>query len=79
MEGYEEIRDVVEQLTGSGGGEGPALIDLIVSNEPVTETTRAMVGMDDAEDMIVVPYYDNVPRAYYRERGKADKNGLNGR
>lgn len=29
-----------------------------------------MVGQTDDKDVIVVPYYDNVPRPYYREKGE---------
>jgi hypothetical protein len=33
-----------------------------------------MVDMTEDEDTIVVPYYDNVPRPYYREKGRPDSN-----
>lgn len=31
---------------------------------------QGMVGQTDDKDVIVVPYYDNVPRPYYREKGE---------
>jgi hypothetical protein len=48
------------------------LINLIISTQPVTHTTKGMVGKPEAgaagaENVIIVPYYDNVPRAYYKE------------
>jgi len=49
----------------------PGLLNLIVDTEPVTATTKAMVGMPEPgkeENVIVVPYYDNIPRAHYNLR-----------
>lgn len=55
---------------GVGAGPGPGLLNAIVSREPVTSTTKAMVGkIEDKrreKDWIVVPYYDNVPRPFYK-------------
>ena len=39
------------------------------------------MGKTDDKDWIVVPYYDNVPRPYYREdleREKGKEKGQNG-
>jgi thiamine pyrophosphate-dependent acetolactate synthase large subunit-like protein len=63
------IADAVEQIIQSNG---PGLIDLRVSPYPNQDTTKAMVGMDDNPDVIVVPYYDNLPRPYYKGTKKAD-------
>lgn len=73
VEKIDHIPDAVKTLTD--GGHGPGLIDLIVSDRPITQVTRAMVNMTDNPDMIVVPYYDNIPRTYTREELKAEMNG----
>jgi thiamine pyrophosphate-dependent acetolactate synthase large subunit-like protein len=69
---YEKIGEAVRGL--SEVGKGPGLLNLIVSETPITGVTRSMVDMTEDEDMIVVPYYDNVPRPYYREKGRPDSN-----
>lgn len=50
--------------------KGPGLIDLRVSDKPYQDSTKAMVGASDDPDVIVVPYYDNLPRPYYKPVGK---------
>jgi len=52
--------------------EGPGLLNLIVSDKPYQDTTVAMVGCTDDPHVIVVPYYDNLPRPYYKQ---AKQNG----
>jgi thiamine pyrophosphate-dependent acetolactate synthase large subunit-like protein len=78
---YDEVGGTVKEITRE---KGPGLIDLIVSRNPITAVTRGMVGKTEDRDVVVVPYYDNVPRAYYREdiermvaeeRGKTVVNG----
>ncbi|KAF2705447.1 acetolactate synthase I/II/III large subunit [Pleomassaria siparia CBS 279.74] len=51
---------------------GPGLIDLRVSRHPYQDSTKAMVGQDDDPDVIVVPYYDNLPRPYYKGKKKVE-------
>lgn len=58
----EEIEPGVTELLGKNR---PACMDLRVSRKPVHPGTEAMVAMTDDPDMIVVPYYDNMSRAYY--------------
>lgn len=65
-----KVEGIVKEMMGGRGRAG--LINLIVSTQPVTNATKGMVGKPEAgsegaEDVIVVPYYDNVPRAYYKE------------
>ena len=48
--------------------EGPGLIDLRVSPHPYQDSTKAMVGATQDPDVIVVPYYDNLPRPYYKTK-----------
>lgn len=48
------------------------MIHLIVSTQPGTNDTKGMVGKPEAgsvgaEYVIVVPYHDNIPKAYYKE------------
>lgn len=57
------ISKAVEELVQTGG---PGLIDLRVSPTPFQDNTKAMVGATDDPDVIVVPYYDNLPRPYYK-------------
>ncbi|KAF2850596.1 hypothetical protein T440DRAFT_92132 [Plenodomus tracheiphilus IPT5] len=54
----EAIKTIVE--SGKSG-----LIDLRVSRKPAHDSTKAMVGDTKEEGMIVVPYYDNLPRLRY--------------
>lgn len=44
---------------------GPSCINLIVNRKPTHPITTMMVGLADSPDSVVVPYYDNIPRAYY--------------
>ncbi|QDS77935.1 hypothetical protein FKW77_001212 [Venturia effusa] len=65
-----KVEGIVREMMEGRGRAG--LINLIVSTQPVTNATKGMVGKpqagsEGAEDVIVVPYYDNVPRAYYKE------------
>ncbi|KAF2464452.1 acetolactate synthase I/II/III large subunit [Lindgomyces ingoldianus] len=48
--------------------DGPGLIDLRVSPYPFQDMTMGMVGATNDPDVIVVPYYDNLPRPYYKEK-----------
>lgn len=62
------MKEIVEAMNSSEKTAG--LINLLVSTKPVTNATKGMVGKPEngqGEDLIVVPYYDNVPRAYYNE------------
>lgn len=61
---YDQIKPTVEKLSKSGK---PGLINLIVSLQPTTPATASMVGMTEDKNVIVVPYYDNVPRAFYKD------------
>jgi thiamine pyrophosphate-dependent acetolactate synthase large subunit-like protein len=58
--------------------KGPGLIDLRVSRKPYHDMTKAMVGASDDPDVIVVPYYDNLPRPYYKGVAKAEESNSNG-
>lgn len=62
------VKKVIDAMSSSEKTAG--LINLLVSTKPVTNATKGMVGKPEkgqGDDVIVVPYYDNVPRAYYKE------------
>ena len=61
---HEQIAPKVEEFWKLSG---PSLMNLIVSRTPTTPATLSMVGATKDPDVIVVPYYDNVPRPYYKE------------
>lgn len=65
---YEEIELTVRELAQ----KTPALINMIVSVKPTTPATLSMVGATTDPNVIVVPYYDSVPRPYYKN---AQTNG----
>ena len=71
---FDKINPTVEKLSKSGK---PGLINLIVSTKPTTPATLSMVGMTEDKSVIVVPYYDNVPRPYYKtsEQANGKANG----
>lgn len=58
-----DIQSTVQKLTSSGG---PSLLNMIISDKPIHSDTKAMLNIDVGKDWIVVPYYDNVPRPYYK-------------
>lgn len=64
---FEAIGTAVNEVVQRGG---PGLIDLRVSPKPYQDSTMAMVGATTDPDVIVVPYYDNLPRPYYKSKGK---------
>ena len=69
----DKFDDVASTTKDLAGAKKASLINLIVSRQPVTNTTKSMVGKTDDKDVIVVPYYDNVPRPYYKEKGNEGK------
>lgn len=58
-----EVEAAVMELLNA---EGPACLELIVSNKPTHPGTIAMVGKTDDPNVVVVPYYANIPRAFYK-------------
>lgn len=67
---YNKILGVVNDLAG----KGPGLINLVVSVKPASPATVSMVGMVEDDSVIVVPYYDNVPRPFYKDGKQANGN-----
>ena len=68
---FDKIKPTVEKLAKSGK---PGLVNLIVSSQPTTPATMSMVGMTDDKSVIVIPYYDNVLRPFYKD-GSEQANG----
>ncbi|KAJ5819921.1 hypothetical protein N7474_005512 [Penicillium riverlandense] len=60
------ISDIRSTVTCFQAVNGPSCINLIVDRKPVHPVTTAMVGMTEDPDLIVVPYYDNIPRIRYK-------------
>ena len=70
-DGEEKVKKVMNGI-GAAVDEivhsaGPGLIDLRVSDKPAHDSTKSMVNPTDDPDVIVVPYYDNLPRPYYKK------------
>ncbi|KAF9890236.1 hypothetical protein FE257_006148 [Aspergillus nanangensis] len=63
VERLEDIAGAVQELQTA---PGPSCMDLIVSDKPIHPVTTLMVGQTEDPNMVVVPYYDNVPRALYK-------------
>lgn len=62
----DKVEDVAAAVKKLSSAQGPGCIDLIVNDQPIHPLTRSMVGNEDSDNMIVVPYYDNLPRPYYK-------------
>ena len=67
---FDKIKPTVERMSKAGK---PGLINMIVSPQPTTPATSSMVGMTEDKNVIVVPYYDNVPRPYYKDSSTANR------
>ncbi|KAL4813082.1 thiamine pyrophosphate enzyme, N-terminal TPP binding domain-containing protein [Aspergillus spinulosporus] len=59
----EEVLDAAHEILERGG---PACLELIVDSKPIHPVTEMMVGKTEDPNLVVVPYYDNIPRAYYK-------------
>ncbi|KUJ13665.1 acetolactate synthase I/II/III large subunit [Mollisia scopiformis] len=62
----DKLEDIEATVKRFSEVKGPACINLIVSDKPTHSGTVAMVSPTDDPNMIVVPYYDNIPRPYYK-------------
>ncbi|KAL4957894.1 thiamine pyrophosphate enzyme, N-terminal TPP binding domain-containing protein [Aspergillus filifer] len=60
----ENVKSAVESVTS---GRDAACIELVVDRKPIHPVTEAMVGQTSDENVVVVPYYDNIPRAFYKD------------
>ncbi|KAL5050247.1 hypothetical protein BDW71DRAFT_216361 [Aspergillus fruticulosus] len=59
----EEVCDAAHKVLELGG---PACLELVVDSKPIHPVTEMMVGKTEDPNSVVVPYYDNIPRAYYK-------------
>ncbi|KAJ0414980.1 thiamine pyrophosphate enzyme, N-terminal TPP binding domain-containing protein [Aspergillus carlsbadensis] len=68
VERVEDIRAAVEGLVNveEGVERRAKCIELVVDRKPIHPVTEVMVGQTEDEGVVVVPYYDNIPRAYYK-------------
>jgi thiamine pyrophosphate-dependent acetolactate synthase large subunit-like protein len=64
VEKLEDIEGAVKKMTG---GKGPGCLNVIVADHPIHSSTRSMVQMSKDPNVIVVPYYDNLPRPFYKD------------
>lgn len=60
-----DIDAAVRRLAESAMAGKPGLLEVITSSHPIHPGTVAMVGNTDDKNVVVVPYYDNVPRPRY--------------
>lgn len=75
---YGKIQDSVARLAYE---RGPSLLNLVVSEKPIHPATRAMVGKPrkgEEDKVIVVPYYDNLPRPRYDDDVEQDVEEVKG-
>ncbi|KAJ6166568.1 hypothetical protein N7470_002015 [Penicillium chermesinum] len=61
-----KVSEIQRTVTDLQRKTGPSCIDLLVDRKPVHPMTTAMVGITDDSEAVVVPYYDNIPRAHYK-------------
>ncbi|KAK8210407.1 thiamine pyrophosphate enzyme, N-terminal TPP binding domain-containing protein [Phyllosticta capitalensis] len=61
----DKISEIEPALMEVFSQDGPSCIELIVSRKPTHPVTKSMVGATEDKNVIVVPYYDNVPRPHY--------------
>ncbi|KAH8819829.1 acetolactate synthase I/II/III large subunit [Xylogone sp. PMI_703] len=61
-----DLKELEKTVKQFGKTRDPALIEMIVSDKPVHPSTIAMVSATDDPNWIVVPYYDNIPRPFYK-------------
>lgn len=59
------IKDAVSRLLQGIKEKKAGLLELLVDDKPTHPGTVAMVGRSNNENEVVIPYYDNVPRARY--------------
>lgn len=56
---FADIESVTKRLSKE---PTPALLNLIIASQPIHPGTAAMINPTDDPDVVVVPYYDNLPR-----------------
>ena len=61
-----DIDAAVKSLAESTLSGKPGLLEVITSAHPVHPGTVAMVGNTEDQNVVVIPYYDDVPRPHYK-------------
>ncbi|KAK7534702.1 thiamine pyrophosphate enzyme, N-terminal TPP binding domain-containing protein [Phyllosticta citribraziliensis] len=61
----DQIGEIEPALMEVLSQDGPSCIELLVSRKPTHPVTKSMVGASEDKNIIVVPYYENVPRPRY--------------
>lgn len=59
------VKEAVTRLVEQANGGKPGLLELVIDDQPTHPGTVAMVGNSHKKNEVVIPYYDNVPRARY--------------
>jgi thiamine pyrophosphate-dependent acetolactate synthase large subunit-like protein len=72
VDSLDEIEATVQRLSAD---KRPACIELIVADAPTHPGTMMMVSPTDDPNWIVVPYYDNIPRPFYKSTTAPEANG----
>lgn len=62
-----KVEDLEGAVRVAVSGKGPACVELVVDSKPIHPVTEMMVGRTEDPNLVVVPYYDNIPRAYYKD------------
>jgi thiamine pyrophosphate-dependent acetolactate synthase large subunit-like protein len=60
---FADIESTVKRLSKEST---PALLNLIIDAQPIHPGTAAMINPTDDPDVVVVPYYDNLPRPVFK-------------
>ncbi|KAI9685355.1 MAG: hypothetical protein M1822_004486 [Bathelium mastoideum] len=61
----DKFDDIAQTVTKLGNSGKASCINFIISDKPIVGATTAMVGASDDPNVIVVPYYDNLPLPRY--------------
>jgi thiamine pyrophosphate-dependent acetolactate synthase large subunit-like protein len=59
---FDAIKETVKTLSTQ---DGPACLELLVSDRPIHPGVISIVSATDDPKVIVVPYYDNLPRPFF--------------
>lgn len=62
----DKVADISAAIKKLLSSDGPSLLNMIISDKPIQPNTKAMLNTDVGKDWIVVPYYDNIPRPFYK-------------
>lgn len=72
VDSLDDIETTVQRLSAD---KRPACIELLVADAPTHPTTMSMVSPTDDPNWIVIPYYDNIPRPFYKTTTAPEVDG----